>query len=69
MKNNIKELRKEKKYRQEDLANELGVTRQTINAIENDKYDPTLKLAFKLASILETTVDELFEHDPKKYDV
>jgi len=69
MKNNIKELRKEKKYRQEDLANELGVTRQTINAIENDKYDPTLQLAFKLASILETTVDELFEHDPKKYDV
>ncbi|WP_315107834.1 helix-turn-helix transcriptional regulator [Clostridium intestinale] len=69
MKNNIKELRKEKKYRQEDLANELGVTRQTINAIENDKYDPTLLLAFKLASILETTVDELFEHDPKKYDV
>ncbi|WP_326513364.1 helix-turn-helix transcriptional regulator [Clostridium intestinale] len=69
MKNNIKELRKEKKYRQEDLANELGVTRQTINAIENDKYDPTLLLAFKLASILETTVDELFEHDPKEYDV
>ncbi|MNN11775.1 hypothetical protein D3C81_1247450 [compost metagenome] len=69
MKNNIKELRKEKKYRQEDLANELGVTRQTINAIENDKYDPTLQLAFKLASILETTVDELFEHDPKKYYV
>lgn len=50
-----------KKYRQEDIANELGVTRQTINAIENDKYDPTLSLAFKLAHFLETTVDELFE--------
>lgn len=64
MKNSIRELRKEKKYRQEDLAMLLGVTRQTINAIENDKYDPTLLLAFKLARILETTVDELFEPDP-----
>lgn len=64
MKNSIRELRKEKKYRQEDLATLLGVTRQTINAIENDKYDPTLLLAFKLAHILGTTVDELFEPDP-----
>lgn len=64
MKNCIRKLRKEKKYRQEDLATALGVTRQTINAIENDKYDPTLLLAFKLASILETTVDELFEPEP-----
>ena len=64
MKNGIKELRKEKKYRQEDLAKALDVTRQTINAIENDKYDPTLLLAFKLANILGTTVDKLFEPDP-----
>ena len=64
MKNNIRELRKEKNYRQEDLAMALGVTRQTINAIENDKYDPTLLLAFKLANILGTTVGELFEPDP-----
>ena len=63
MKNSIRELRKEKNYRQEDLATALGVTRQTINAIENDKYDPTLLLAFKLASIFETTVDKLFEPD------
>jgi len=61
MKNRIRELRKTKNYRQEDIANEVGVTRQTINAIENDKYDPTLSLAFKLAHFLETTVDELFE--------
>lgn len=61
MKNCIRELRKEKKYRQEDLANMLGVTRQTINAIENNKYDPTLLLAFKLANVLDTTVDKLFE--------
>ncbi len=63
MKNGIRELRKEKNYRQEDLAKVLGVTRQTINAIENDKYDPTLLLAFKLAKVLETTVDALFEPD------
>ena len=63
MKNNIRELRKEKNYRQEDLATALRVTRQTINAIENDKYDPTLLLAFKLANILGTTVDKLFTPD------
>lgn len=60
MKNRIRELRKAKKLRQEDLSNILGVTRQTINAIENDKYDPTLSLAFGLAEVLETTVDALF---------
>lgn len=61
MKNKIRLLRKEQKFRQEDLAALLGVTRQTINAIENDKYDPTLQLAFNLAKILGTTVDGLFE--------
>lgn len=60
MKNKIRQLRKEKGMRQEDLAQQSGVTRQTIIAIENDKYDPTLSLAFKLAEILCTTVDELF---------
>lgn len=60
MKNKIRELRSAKRLRQEDLAKLTGVTRQTINAIENDKYDPTLSLAFELARVLETTVDELF---------
>lgn len=46
--------------RQEDLAAELNVSRQTIIAIENDKYNPTLELAMKLAKKLKTTVDELF---------
>lgn len=63
MKNNIKELRKSLKIRQEDLANELGVTRQTINAIENEKYNPTLELSMKLAKFLNTTVDKLFSLD------
>ena len=45
---------------QEDLARELGVTRQTIHAIENDKYDPSLGLAFKLARFFETKIEEIF---------
>lgn len=60
MKNNIRELRKNKKISQEELAKLCEVTRQTVNAIENDKYDPTLQLAFNLSKHLETTVDELF---------
>ncbi len=60
MKNNIKELRKLKNIRQEDLANLVGVTRQTINAIENNKYDPTLELSMKLAKIFDKHVDEIF---------
>lgn len=60
MKNHIKELRKTVKLSQAELAKLCEVSRQTINAIENDKYDPTLQLAFNLASILGTTIDELF---------
>lgn len=60
MKNNIKELRKKLGIRQEDIAIALGVTRQTINAIENEKYNPTLELAMKLAKLLNTTVEKLF---------
>ena len=60
MKNNIKELRKLKSLRQEDLADLVGVKRQTINAIENNKYDPTLELSMKLAKIFDKHVDEIF---------
>lgn len=60
MKNNIKELRKERKLRQEDLAEILGVTRQTIIAIENNKYDPTLELAMKISAYFEVSVNEIF---------
>lgn len=60
MKNRIKELRKKKGYRQEDLAIFLGVSRQTIIAIENDKYDPSLSLALKLAKFLGLSVEEIF---------
>ena len=61
MTNRIKELRKSKGYRQEDLAAALGVSRQTIIAVENNKYNPTLELAMKLARHLQTTVEELFQ--------
>ncbi len=60
-KNTIRERRKEKGISQEELAKRCGVSRQTVNAIENNKYDPTLMLAFSLAKVLETTVDELFD--------
>ena len=58
--NKIREMRRKKGLLQEQLAKKCGVSRQTINAIENNKYDPTLALAFKLAQELGTTVDELF---------
>jgi len=60
MKNKIRELRSSAKLSQAELAKQCKVSRQTINAIENDKYDPTLKLAFDIAAVLATTVDELF---------
>lgn len=56
----LKAARAAKDLSQEALAQLVGVSRQTINAIENNKYDPTLTLAFHLAGVLGTTVDELF---------
>ncbi len=60
MENQIRARRKEKGLSQEDLARRCGVSRQTINAIENNKYDPTLSLAFRLARELGVPVDGLF---------
>lgn len=60
MKNIIRVKRKQRGISQEELAKKCGVSRQTVNAIENNKYDPTLALAFSLANELETSVDELF---------
>lgn len=60
MKNTIKQLRKQAGLRQEDLADRLGVSRQTIIAIENNKYNPTLELAMKLARLLKSTVEDIF---------
>ena len=60
MENIIRNKRKELGLSQEELAKKCGVSRQTVNAIENNKYDPTLALAFCLAKELQITVDELF---------
>lgn len=63
MRNKVKILRKELGLRQEDIANEVGVTRQTIIAVENNKYNPTLELAMKLARLLNTPVEDIFQLD------
>ena len=60
MENIIRNKRKELGLSQEELAKKCGVSRQTVNAIENNKYDPTLALACCLAKELQITVDELF---------
>lgn len=62
MENRIRMLRQGLALSQQELAERCGVTRQTINAIENCKYDPTLALAFRLAAELGVTVDELFTY-------
>jgi putative transcriptional regulator len=53
---------------QEDLASNLGVTRQTINAIENDKYNPSLELAFKIAKFFEATIESVFFYKEDTHD-
>jgi len=63
MRNRLKELRARFNMTQEDLAVKAGVSRQTINAIETGKYDPSLPLAFKLASCFETSIEHLFMED------
>jgi putative transcriptional regulator len=61
MKNKLRELRAAKEWSQSDLADKLGVSRQTVNAIETEKYDPSLPLAFKVARLFKTTIEEIFE--------
>ena len=58
--NRLKELRKTHKWSQQDLAERLGVSRQTINAIERDRYDPSLELAFKCAEVFGQPIETLF---------
>ncbi len=60
MKNKLKVYRAMHDLTQEELANKLGVTRATINAIEKERYDPSLKLAFKIARFFEVTIETLF---------
>ena len=61
MKNRLKILRAEKKLTQEELASIIGVSRQTINAIEKEKFDPSLPLAFKVARLFELSIEDIFQ--------
>ena len=61
MKNQLKLLRTQRNWTQADLAGELDVSRQTINAIEKDKYDPSLPLAFKIAKLFHLPIEEIFD--------
>ena len=63
MKNKLKVLRAERDWSQADLAERLGVSRQTVNAIETEKYDPSLPLAFKIAEVFEKTIEEIFVYE------
>lgn len=69
MKNRLKVLRAERNWSQADLADHAGVSRQTINAIEKEKYDPSLSLAFTFSQLFEQAIEEIFFPDkPKKKD-
>jgi putative transcriptional regulator len=66
MKNRLKVLRAERDWTQATLADELGVSRQTINAIEKEKFDPSLPLAFKVARLFELSIEDIFQDTPSK---
>ncbi|KQZ60666.1 helix-turn-helix transcriptional regulator [Sphingopyxis sp. OPL5] len=63
MKNRLKVLRAERDWSQQDLAERLEVSRQSVNAIETGKYDPSLPLAFRIADLFEMRIEEIFQRD------
>jgi putative transcriptional regulator len=63
MKNRLRVLRAERQWSQADLAEHLGVSRQTVNAIEVEKYDPSLPLAFKIARLFACRIEDVFQED------
>ena len=63
MKNRLRVLRAEREWSQQDLAGQLGVSRQSVNAIETGKYDPSLPLAFRIADLFGLTIEEIFTRD------
>ena len=66
MKNRLRDLRAEKGWSQADLAEKLDVSRQTVNAIETEKYDPSLPLAFKIAEVFGMKIEEIFSPNHRK---
>jgi putative transcriptional regulator len=67
VKNALRVLRAERNWSQADLADQLGVSRQTVNALETGKYDPSLPLAFKIARLFDRLIEDIF--DPEEPDV
>ncbi|KTE40725.1 MULTISPECIES: helix-turn-helix transcriptional regulator [unclassified Sphingopyxis] len=63
MKNRLKVLRAERDWSQQDLAERLEVSRQSVNAIETGKYDPSLPLAFRIADLFGMSIEEIFQRD------
>ena len=63
MKNRLKVLRAERDWSQQDLADRLEVSRQSVNAIETGRYDPSLPLAFRIADVFETQIEAIFQRD------
>ena len=63
MKNRLKVLRAERDWSQGELAERLQISRQSVNAIETGKYDPSLPLAFRIADLFELKIEEIFLHD------
>lgn len=66
MKNILPSLREERGWSQGDLAERLDVSRQTINALERGKYDPSLPLAFKIARLFDRAIEEIFQPEPEQ---
>jgi putative transcriptional regulator len=66
MKNRIRVLRAERRWSQANLADHLGVSRQTVNAVENSRYDPSLPLAFALSRVFGLPIEEIFEYQDGK---
>lgn len=65
MKSRVRELREGRQWSQGDLAARLGVSRQTINAIETDRYDPSLPLAFKIARLFKLSIEDIFADESR----
>jgi putative transcriptional regulator len=63
MKNRLRVLRAERDWSQSELADRLDVSRQTVNALENEKYDPSLPLAFRIAALFGTRIEDIFRPD------
>ena len=68
MKNRLEEIRKAKGFTQEELANALEVSRQTVGSLENGKYNPSIILAFKIARFFEVSIEEVFIYEEGQHE-